>query len=297
MVIDYVRIYQNTAVDTEAPNNFIANVGAITGSSIELLLNATDNSGTVAYTISYSGGTFTVYNPSGNQKSVIIPNLFSNTNYSFTVTATDMSGNAFVNNPVVLNATTTSNPECNGTDTEASEGSFTLGYNYSFQTIGTAVTITFELLDNKVGLVAFLRRQSPFLETQMSNVSGQIFTQTITGQTIGSTINYAVKFAYAGGLSVTKYFSYVVGNDCSLGLEISSNAKQFFFPNPVENILHLQLLDNQNQITLTDILGKKHVEDVVNSNHSIDMSAFKSGIYFLRVENTYGVQNLKIIKK
>jgi len=298
MIIDYVRVYQNTAVDTQAPTNFVASIGTVTGSSIELLMNANDNSGTIAYTISYSGGTFTIYNPSGTQKSVVIDNLASNTNYTFTITATDMTGNPVSNNPITLNATTTTNPGCNGSDTQATEGSFTLGYNYSFQTIGTDVKITFELLDSKVGLVAFLRRQSPFNETQMTNVSGQTFTQTISGQTIGSTINYAVKFAYAGGLSVTRYISYVVGNDCSLGIEGSTQMKQLVYPNPVENILHLQLSDNQNKIILTDVLGKVHMVDIiVNSESTIDMSSFNPGVYFLRVENSYGVKNLKIIKK
>ena len=297
MVIDYVRVYQNTAVDTQSPLNFVASVGAVTGSSVELLMNANDNSGTIAYTISYSGGTFTIYNPSGSQKSVVIDNLASNTNYSFTITAADMAGNPVANNPIVLNATTTSNPVCNGFDTQASEGSFTLGYNYSFQTIGNDVKITFELLDNKVGLVAFLRRQSPFNETQMTNVSGQTFTQTITGQTIGATITYAVKFAFAGGLSVTKYISYVVGNNCSLGIEGSTQLEQQVYPNPVENLLNLQLSDAQNYITLTDVLGKTHSKEMVNSNHTIDMSSLKPGIYFLRVENSFGIKNIKIVKK
>ena len=49
----------------------------------------------------------------------------------------------------------------------------------------------------------------------MTNVSGKIFTKTINGQTVGSTIKYACKFAFEGGLAVTKYFSYVVGDNCS----------------------------------------------------------------------------------
>jgi beta-glucanase (GH16 family) len=297
MIIDYVRVFQNTAIDTEAPSNFVASVGTVTGSSVELLMNANDNSGTIAYTISYSGGTFTIYNPSGIQKSVVIPNLTSNTNYTFTITASDMAGNPVSNNPILLSAATTFDPVCNGSDTQASEGTFTLGYNYSFQTIGTDVKITFELLDNKVGLVAFLRRQSPFAETQMTNVSGQTFTKTITGQTIGSTINYAVKFAFAGGLSVTRYISYVVGNNCSLVIESSTKMEQIVYPNPVENILHLQLSEDESKIILSDVLGKIHIQEKVNSIHSLDMSSFKTGIYFLRVENSNGIQNLKIIKK
>lgn len=295
MIVDYVRVYQNTAVDTQAPTNFTASIGSVTGSSIELLMNANDNSGTIAYTISYTGGTFTVYNPSGVQKSVVIPNLSSNTNYVFTITARDMVGNPVANNPIMLNATTTFTPECSGSDTQSTEGTpFTLGYNYTFQTIGTDVKITFELLDNRVGTVAFLRRQSPFTETQMSNVSGQIFTQTITGQTIGSTINYAVKFAYAGGLSVTRYFSYVVGNNCSaLGLENTGDVLDFYFPNPVNDQIEITSNASIDKIELYTIVGNK-VTQCSNTN-KMDVSTIASGIYLIAVYSGSEKRTKKIV--
>jgi len=283
MIIDYVRVYQNTAVDTQAPTNFTASVGAITGSSVELLMNANDNSGTIAYTISYSGGTFTVYNPSGNQKSVVIPNLSSNTNYIFTVTAADMVGNPVANNPIVLNATTTVNPTCSGSSTGATEGNFTLGYNYSFQTIGTDVKITFELLDTKVGLVAFLRNQSPFSEVQMTNVSGQIFTYTITGQTPGSTINYAVKFAFSGGLAVTNYFSYVVGNDCSaLSTDTASELDQFSFVNPANNSVTIYSNLAIDKVEIYNLIGNI-VSKSSTDTTTIDISNLSKGVYLLTV--------------
>ncbi|MBX9807350.1 MAG: family 16 glycosylhydrolase [Flavobacteriaceae bacterium] len=297
MDIDYVRVYQNTTIDVLPPANFTASVGAITGSTVELLLNGTDNSGNVSYNVNYGTGTAATFSPSGVQKSLVIPNLASNTSYAFTVTATDASGNAAVNNPIVLNAKTTVVLECSGTDSAATQGTFSTGYKYAFETLGTDVKITFELLDtDKLGIVAYLWKQYPFYESPMTNVSGKIFTKTITGQTIGSTFNYAVKFAFANGQSVTKYFSYEVGSSCSLGLETLSELKQFFYPNPVENILHLQLLDDQNQIILLDVLGRKLVNVVVKSSHNMDMSKFKSGIYFLKVKNSHGVQNVKIIK-
>jgi hypothetical protein len=131
----------------------------------------------------------------------------------------------------------------------------------------------------------------------MTNVSGKIFTKTITGQTLGSTISYAVKFAFAGGLAVTKYYSYVVGNSCSLGVETVSKSKNIFYPNPVQNTLFLQLTDSQNRIFLSDVLGRKLLDATVPSHYNLDMSTFKTGIYFLRVENMYGVEHQKIIKK
>lgn len=285
--------------DTQAPTNFTASVGTITGSSVELLLNATDNSGTVAYNLSYGANISSTSSNSGVQKSFLITGLTPNTNYSFSISASDLAGNLSINNPIVLNATTSSNTntECGGTSSEASQSTFSVGYNYAFQTIGTDVKITFELLDDKTGVIAYLWKQTPFSETPMTNVSGKIFTKTITGQTIGSTISYAVKFAYAGGLSVTKYFSYVVGNSCSLGLENYSDIKQTVYPNPVKNTLFLKLTDNQNRIFLTDVLGHKLIDSFVPANYSLDMSSYKTGVYFLRVENTYGVQQEKIIKK
>lgn len=299
MLIDYVRVYQNTTPDTQVPTNFTATVGAISGSSVELLLNATDDSGNVTYNVTYgNGGTASTFSPSGVQKSLIIYNLSQNTDYVFSVLATDATGNTSVNGPIVLNAKTTAFLQCAGTASEASQGSFSTGYNYAFETIGTDVKITFELLDSdKSGVIAYLWNQSPFSESPMTNVSGNIFTKTITGQTNGSTINYAVKFAFAGGMSVTKYFPYVVGNSCSLGIETSSGFKQFTFPNPVEDILHLQLLEDQNQIILTNILGQKLIEDVVKSSYDLDISFYKSGLYFLTVKNSNGTQNIKIIKK
>lgn len=299
MDVDYVRVYQNVTLDTQAPTNFTASVGTTTGSSVELLLNATDNSGNLSYNVTYGANSTNTFGTSGVQKSLIINNLAQNTNYSFTVTAADASGNPALNNPIVLNATTKTILLCTGTDTQASEGAaFSLGYKHTFETIGTDVKINFELLDtDRVGVVAYLWKQSPFSETQMTPVSGNIFTKTITGQTIGSTINYGCKFAFSGGYSVTKYISYVVGSSCSLGVETVSELNQFCYPNPVEDFLQLQLLDDKNQITLTDVLGRKLIEKVVSSSHKIDMSAFKSGIYFLKINNFFGIQNLKIVKE
>jgi beta-glucanase (GH16 family) len=300
MMVDYVRVYQNTTPDTQAPTNFTATVGTVTGYSVELLLNGLDNSGTVSYNVAYGSGTNSTFSPSGVQKSVIISNLSPNTDYSFTVSASDSSGNTAVNNPIVLNASTGSNvtTACSGTSIDASQGSFSTGYNYAFQTTGTDVKITFELLDaDKIGVVAYLWKQSPFSESQMTNVTGNIFTKTISGQTIGSTISYAVKFAYSGGMSVTKYFSYIVGSNCALGIETPSTSKNIFYPNPVHNTLFLQLTDHQNRIFITDLSGRKLMDYNVPSTYSLDMSSFKTGIYLLGIENTNGVQQVKIIKK
>lgn len=106
---------------------------------------------------------------------------------------------------------------CIETDNIAEEGSFSTGYNATFETLsdGTSVKITFELLDtDKTGVVAFLWKQNPFTETTMTSIGDNLFSETITGLTDGETITYACKFAFAGGLAVTKYIDYEVGESC-----------------------------------------------------------------------------------
>jgi hypothetical protein len=153
------------------------------------------------------------------------------------------------------------------------------------------------LLDDKSGVVAYLWKQTPFAETSMTNVSGKIFTSTVSNQTVGSIITYACKFAFAGGLAVTKYLSYTVGNACLVGLESSPELKQRVYPNPVQSLLHFQLPDEQNKIALTDMAGYELLNNVVSSSKTLDMSVFKPGIYVLRIENKHGVQYIKVIKK
>lgn len=292
MEIDYVRIYQNVVADTQSPVNFTASVGVVTGSTIELLMNATDNSGTVVYNINYGTTNLSFANPSGIQKSVIIPNLSPNTNYTFTINATDVAGNASTN-PIVLSATTTTVLGCSGISTQAQQGTFAIGYNYAFETIGSDVKITFELLDtDKVDVVAFLWKQNPFTEYQMSNVSGNIFTKTITNQTIGSTINYAVKFAYAGGLSATTYKSYVVGSNCSLSTATINETEDFSFVNPVEDFIIIDSKNKIDKLQIYGMLGNLIMETILDTK-KIDVRNLSKGIYLLAIN--YG--NHRIIKK
>lgn len=119
---------------------------------------------------------------------------------------------------IVGNAVMAENTECSGTDKVAVQGSFTLGYNYSFTTNTKGdVTFTCELLDSKSGLIAYAWTYNPsFVEVGMSVVSGQKYSKIFTGQQNGTTFKVACKFAYAGGMAVTQTFSYTVGSNCGI---------------------------------------------------------------------------------
>ena len=107
--IDNLYFYDNTAtVDSEAPTAFTVTKGAVTSDAVELLLNATDNSGAVNYEITYGATKLTVGGVSGTQKSYSIAGLLGNTDYSFSVVAKDATGNIAINSPIVVTAKTAS---------------------------------------------------------------------------------------------------------------------------------------------------------------------------------------------
>ncbi|MFY7810234.1 MAG: family 16 glycosylhydrolase [Flavobacterium sp.] len=283
MEIDYVRVYQNTLQDTQAPFNFTATIGTVTSSTVEILVNGQDNSGSVFYNVAYGSQNIQTASPSGVQKSIIIPNLNPNTSYTFNVTASDISGNNAVNNPIVLNATTTLVIGCSGTSNLAQQGNFTSGYQYNYETLGNNVKVTYTLLDtDKVGVVAYLWRQSPFQETQMTQVVGNTFSHTISNLIQGQNITYGVKFAFSGGLSVTNYYTYQVGNNCNLNLIDNPQLFDFHLVNPVKDVLNFTSSEKIDSIEIYDLMGKLVLKAYPNDN-PIAVDYLSKGIYSINV--------------
>ncbi len=272
--------------DTTGPTNFTASVGTVSARSVELLLQADDASGSVVYDVTYGQEQKSITGSSGTQTSLVISSLSPETSYTFSVTAKDISQNQASNNPISLQATTTAdtNTSCSGTESQASQGSFSTGYTYSFVTNGTSVTFTFELLDtDKSGVVAYLWRELPFAETAMSG-SGNTFTTTVTGFTSGEIISYACKFAFAGGLAVTKYFSYQVGDVCALSADALDNiAGLRIYPNPAKEVVYVSVAEGTlDKLELYSLSGKKVIEIRSNSNY-IQVGDLSSGLYLLKV--------------
>ncbi|MEL1242867.1 T9SS type A sorting domain-containing protein [Flavobacterium sp. DGU11] len=272
-------------VDNDAPTGFTATVGTVTATSVQVVLNGTDNSGTVIYTITVNGQTTTVTGVSGEETTVTINNLSPEAVYSFTVTAADATGNAAANSGIVLEATTTedTNTECAGMSAAAQQGTFSMGYNYSFETVGNDVNVTFTMLDtDKVGVVAYLWQQTPFTETMMTNTEGLTFTGTVTGQTTGTDLAFAVKFAYAGGQSVTNYFTYTVGETCGLGVETPElEASVKLYPNPASNVVTIDSqLSNISKVEVYSVLGTKVME---SANTQLNVENLSDGIYMVKI--------------
>jgi len=303
--IQYV-VGDNCVPDNEIPTNFTASVGQVTQSSVQLLLKANDNSNALLYKITYNGVTKTTTGITGVETSYVVSALSPSTLYSFSVTASDNSGNQAANNPLQLSATTSENTStaCSGNSAVASQGSFTDGFNYNFSTSGSEVTVSFKLLDNKDGVVAYLwNTTSGFVETSMANSNG-VFTTKLTGQTAGTVLKLACKFAYAGGMSVTKVFSYTVGDNCpTTNIEESSFTNLMPFPNPVQDILNLkfsslELVNEDIMVYVIDNKGMVCKTIAVNptDDMTIDFTNFPKGMYFVKAQTKQDVFVWKVLK-
>ncbi|MEI7501746.1 MAG: glycosyl hydrolase [Paludibacter sp.] len=262
------------------------------GKPVTITANANDFDGTISKVEFFQGSSLISTSTTAPYTTTWNPSVGS---YSITAKATDNGG--AVSTSKANNITISPLMSCSTTSSVATQGSFTVGYKCSYETIGTDVKITFEMFDDKAGVIAYLWKETPFGETAMTNVSGKIFTSTISGQTSGATISYGCKFAYAGGMSVTKYISYVVGSNCSVSdvKSVISN-EPFFYPNPMQNELHIKLTDESSRLRVYDIIGKIVFDKLIPADYILNTLELKQGIYFISAENKQGIMNGKVIK-
>ncbi|MHC1778387.1 MAG: glycosyl hydrolase [Lentimicrobium sp.] len=264
------------------------------GKPVTISANASDFDGTIQKVDFYQGDALINTDTSTPYSTQWNPAPGS---YNITATATDNEGSSRTSQ--IIHVAIAPLMLCSETSDEASQGSFTVGYICTYETVGTDVIISFELLDDRAGIVAYLWKQTPFSEIMMTNVSGKIFSTVISGQTPGSTISYACKFAYAGGMSVTKYCSYQVGKNCgAAGIENLSAMPLIFFPNPVSDELNIGYIRNKTTIAIYDLKGiLLYSKTSGSATEKIDVSFLNKGIYLIRAIDDKAIRTGKIIKQ
>ncbi|MGK0458357.1 MAG: hypothetical protein ACJAVE_001338 [Polaribacter sp.] len=199
----------------------------------------------------------------------------------------------------IVNITVVAVQSCSETSNQSQDGSFSTGFTAVFETVGTNVNITFELLDtDRTGVIAYLRKQSPFGEVEIENVGGLKFAKTLGGLNYGETITYACKFAFAGGLAVTKYISYEVGSSCgSLSIvDESLGAKIVMYPNPVNNKLFIKSQsEDLIEIEIYSIFGNL-VKSITKNLNEINVEDLSSGLYLIKIYTSKGSTSKKLLK-
>jgi endoglucanase Acf2 len=209
--------------------------------------------------------------------------------YDIKAIATDNENNQ--SSSPSINIIVTDDDYCIETSNEAIISSFSEGYTASFETIGNNVIVTFELLDSdKAGIVAYLWQETPFSETMMEPLSETKFSASLANQTIGTTLSYACKFAFAGGMAVTKYFSYEVGSEfctptCDAN-ELSAPDLQIInFPSGWSMFSTYMIPDN------LDVLN---ILEPLQQNNQIIILKDNSGLAYLPEWNFNAIGNLTI---
>jgi hypothetical protein len=98
----------------------------------------------------------------------------------------------------------------------------------------------------------------------------------------------------AGVLYYDNVYFYKLPSTGVKNLELSSKS---VYPNPVIDVLNIQLSENNNRFMIYDIVGNKVFDQFIPADYKLDMSNFKTGIYFLKAENAKGIMTGKVIKK
>jgi hypothetical protein len=93
-------------------------------------------------------------------------------------------------------------------------------------------------------------------------------------------------------------FKNVISVQTSLGVADFDLKNVVVFPNPVKDILNINLEQNITAVSLYNVVGQEIQNKFYNSKEiTIDVSNLLSGTYFVKVTSNGGVKTLKVIKE
>lgn len=135
-------------------------------------------------------------------------------------------------------------------------------------------------------------------------LGGTIGCATISG-TPTTAGTYMVVFELKAHSVITQeftldYYKIVVSECSTAGVSELSKSNFKMFPNPANDKVSIQGLDNKNidQITLTDASGKTIQTIEVNGTQTeINISELNVGLYFVNISDANGMETLKLIKE
>ena len=212
-------------------------------------------------------------------------------NYDLTAVAYDFNGDSTISN--LVNVEILSAPPCNGT-------SWNGDFNYLFSDADNNPTLTFIPSQTGVGSPTCIL----YYGTDPGNMPGYGVTPNVPFQinaSEGETVYFYYTYSFPNfgerNNSANKD-SYIVGT-C-----VASNTKRQieklevnYYPNPVTDILNIELPNGQNDIYVHDLTGKLlSVQSVSNSLFQYDMSNFAQGMYLITVVNDEKRVTFKVVK-
>jgi len=306
------NFYFYKSPETEKPTGFTASLGEISYSSVELLLQASDNSGTVKYDITYNDNTVTATGASGEELSYILSGLDELTNYSFSIQARDVNNNVDDNSPIVLEATTIAIP--------VSEfcGTLVRHLNIEAET-SSEIFLTISNIDETSMYVEIeSATDGDPVDLLLLNVTGAIVSDedySVEGK-IRRTVVFTDEVPVDVSINLLWSKESLEGNwmlnsfnvpflakcdDSSTLITENNQIELFAFPNPVESSLNIDFGDASfNTLNIYDISGQllfsKPVATETN-RVNLDMSGYNSGVYLVQLEGKFNIKTIRVIKK
>ena len=108
------------------------------------------------------------------------------------------------------------------------------------------------------------------------------------------------KIILAGGsYSDGNIYNFALARYTNTYTEIIDNENNTFYniyPNPAKDFIFISDIDENTLIQIYNVNGKFLIE-TKNSNNQINISSLKSGIYFLKIQNSNGIVTKKFVKQ
>jgi hypothetical protein len=87
-------------------------------------------------------------------------------------------------------------------------------------------------------------------------------------------------------------------DDLILGTNSVSQNSVSFYPNPVEDVLHINSKEAVDAVSVYTVTGQKVSNVTFNNNQTeLDLSSLTSGVYLVKVTSNGSVENLKVVKQ
>lgn len=212
--------------------------------------------------------------------------------YVVTAIATDDDSSATTSAPVSV--TVEEAPSCSGT-------SFNGDFDYRFSDDDNNPTLTFISSQNGVGSPTCIL----YYGTDTNNLPGYNVTPNVPYQlnaSEGTTIYFYYTYSYPGAgekNSSENKISYEIGSCKADALSIFDEELQVgYYPNPVTNILNLDLPAGKNQIEVYTASGAMmSTFNSTEQNLEIDMAEYAAGIYLVKMINGDRLSVFRIVKR
>lgn len=144
-----------------------------------------------------------------------------------------------------------------------------------------------------------LGTQPLFLKDVLSDLGvtiGTVDGMLGTAYKISDNGNYVAGWVNGSPMFAEGWMVYL--DNLALGTNNVSQNSVSFYPNPVENILHLNAKDAIDLVAVYTITGQKVSNITLNENKTeLNLSSLASGVYLVKVTSNGSVENLKVVKQ